>query len=85
VLAAKADDPDALAGAGLCLFNNGVASDNKDLMQQGMNTLTRFVEVAPDTHRLKESVRSAIEYLKTEQKIAPQKGGKSAAPARKRG
>jgi hypothetical protein len=85
VLAAKADDPDALAGAGLCLFNNGVASDNKDLMQQGMNTLTRFVEVAPDTHRLKESVKSAIEYLKTEQKIAPQKGGKSAAPARKRG
>ncbi|HEX8396550.1 MAG TPA: hypothetical protein VF644_03945 [Pyrinomonadaceae bacterium] len=85
ILAEKADDADALAGAGLCLFNNGVASDNKDLMQQGMNTLTRFVEVAPDTHKLKESVKSAIEYLKTEQKIAPQKGGKSAAPARKRG
>ncbi|MDQ4122835.1 MAG: hypothetical protein M3209_15470 [Acidobacteriota bacterium] len=85
VLAEKADDADALAGAGLCLFNNGVASDNKDLMQQGMNTLTRFVEVAPDNHRLKESVKSAIEYLKTEQKIAPQKGGRTAAPARKRG
>lgn len=85
VLAEKTDDPDALAGAGLCLFNNGVAADNKELMQQGMNTLTRFVEVAPDNHRLKESVRNAIEYLKTEQKIAPQKGGKAAAPAKKRG
>lgn len=85
VLAEKADDPDALAGAGLCMFNNGVAGDNKELMQQGMNTLTKFVEVAPDNHKLKESVKSAIEYLKTEQKIAPQKGGKSAAPAKKRG
>ena len=85
VLAAKADDPDALAGAGLCMFNSGVGSDNKEMMQQGMNTLTRFVEVAPDNHKLKESVKSAIEYLKTEQKIAPQKGGKSASPAKKRG
>lgn len=84
VLAAKADDADALAGAGLCLFNNGVASDNKDLMQQGMNTLNRFVEIAPDNHRLKESVKSAIEYLKTEQKIAPQKTTK-AASTKKRG
>lgn len=84
VLAEKPDDPDALAGAGLCLFNNGVATDNKELMQQGMNTLTKFVEVAPDNHRLKESVKSAIDYLKTEQKIAPAKNTRPAT-TRKRG
>jgi hypothetical protein len=46
--------------------------------------MTRFVEVAPDNHRLKESVKNAIEYLKTEQKIAPQKSTKAAA-TKKRG
>jgi hypothetical protein len=103
ILTQKADDPDALAGAGLCLINTGVAksenakaeadkaakdrleNEGRAEMQEGMNTLSRFVEIAPENHKLKESVKSTIEYLKTEQKIAPQKGGKSAAPARKRG
>ena len=85
ILTNKADDPDALAGAGLCLFSNGVASGSKETMQEGMNIMTRFVEVAPENHKLKESVKTSIEYLKTEQKLAPQKTGRSVGPAKKRG
>ena len=39
VLAEKTDDPDALAGAGLCMFNNGVSADNKELMRSSESKL----------------------------------------------
>ncbi|MBS1795876.1 MAG: tetratricopeptide repeat protein [Acidobacteria bacterium] len=69
----EADNPDALAGLGLTLFNVGVSNNNKEQMQEGLNILERFTTVAPDTHRLKASVKDAIDYLKTEQKLTPQK------------
>jgi tetratricopeptide (TPR) repeat protein len=73
LLDVKADNVDALAGKGLCLVNIGAISDNKDTLQDGLNTLQHFVDVAPDTHKLKTDAKATIEYLKTEQKLAPQK------------
>ncbi len=67
------DNPDALAGLGLALVNAGSLTNNKDQMQEGLNFLERFANVAPDTHRLKASVKETVEYLKTEQKLTPQK------------
>ena len=80
VLEASPDNADALAGIGLSLFNVGVSEDNKAKMQEGLNYMTKFADTAPDTHPLKASVRDAVDYLKTEQKLAPQK---VAAPKKK--
>lgn len=73
ILSASADDPDALAGAGLCLFSVGYGNSDKAQMQEGLNLMTRFSEIAPDTHKLKTSVKDAVDLLKNEQKLAPQK------------
>jgi tetratricopeptide (TPR) repeat protein len=75
VLETSPDNPDALAGIGLSLFNVGVTEDNKPKMQEGLNFMQKFADTAPDTHPLKASVKDAVEYLKTEQKLAPQKSG----------
>lgn len=71
------DNPDALAGLGLSLFNSGVIADNKTQKQEGLNYMQRFAEVAADNHPLKSSVRDAVEYLKTQDKLAPQKTTKT--------
>jgi tetratricopeptide (TPR) repeat protein len=81
VLEAQPDNPDALAGIGLSLFNVGVVENDKAKMQEGLNIMTKFADTAPDTHPLKTSVKEAVDYLKTEQKLAPQK---TTTPPRKR-
>lgn len=73
VLETAPDNPDALAGIGLSLFNVGVSEDNKPKMQEGLNYMQKFADTAPDTHALKASVKDAVDYLKNEQKLAPQK------------
>lgn len=73
ILAVSPENVDALAGAGLCLFSVGYGSENKAQMQEGLNYMTKFIEVAPETHRLKTSVKDAVELLKNEQKLTPQK------------
>lgn len=80
VLETSPDNIDAMAGLGLSLFNVGVVEDNKAKMQEGMNMMQKFADTAPETHPLKQSVKEAVDYLKTEQKMAPQK----VAPARRR-
>ncbi len=72
-LVTSPDNPDALAGLGLSLFNAGVVSDNTPQKQEGLNYMQRFAEVAPDNHPLKSSVRDAVEYLKTQDKLTPEK------------
>lgn len=72
-LVTSPDNPDALAGLGLSLFNSGVIADNKEQKQEGLNYMQRFAEVAPDNHPLKISVREAVEYLKTQDKLIPEK------------
>ena len=73
VLATTPDNADALAGLGLSLFNSGVVANDKAQMQEGLNYMTKFIEVAPETHPLKSSVKDAVDYLKTQEKLAPQK------------
>jgi tetratricopeptide (TPR) repeat protein len=73
VLESQPDNPDALAGIGLSLFNLGVVENDKAKMQEGLNIMQKFADTAPDTHPLKVSVKEAVDYLKTEQKLAPQK------------
>ncbi|MDQ6786318.1 MAG: hypothetical protein M3033_05810 [Acidobacteriota bacterium] len=72
-------DPDALAGLGLSLFNAGAATDPENIaqMQEGLNYMQRFTEVAPENHPLKASVKEVVDYLKTKQ-LAPQKTNKTA-------
>lgn len=76
-LVTSPDNPDALAGLGLSLFNAGVVSDNTPQKQEGLNYMQRFAEVAPDNHPLKSSVRDAVEYLKTQDKLTPEKTTKT--------
>ncbi|MGI8787906.1 MAG: tetratricopeptide repeat protein [Pyrinomonadaceae bacterium] len=71
------DNPDVLAGLGLSLFNSGVISDNKEQKQEGLNFMQRFADIAPETHPLKASVKDAVEYLKTQDKLTPQKTTKT--------
>jgi tetratricopeptide (TPR) repeat protein len=66
------DNPDALAGLGLSLFNSGEINNNVAQKQEGLGYMERFTQVAPDEHKLKASVAEAVAYLKS-QKITPQK------------
>jgi tetratricopeptide (TPR) repeat protein len=78
VLESSPDNPDALAGLGLSLFSVGasVVPENTAQMQEGLNLMQRFSDIAPDTHPLKASVKDAVDYLKTKQ-LTPQKTTKS--------
>lgn len=83
-LEASPDNAEALAGLGLSLFNSGVVNSNKDQMQEGLNVMQKFVDVAPVAatdsaymKELKQSVKEAVEYLKTAEKLTPQKTPKT--------
>jgi len=82
VLETTPDNLDALIGLGLALFSEGsmTTPPNKEILQEGLNYMQRFVDTAPDTHKLKASTKEIIEGLKTEQKLTPQKTG---APRKK--
>lgn len=73
VLAADPNNVDAMGSYGLCLFDVGVSSNNKEQMQEGLNYMQKFADAAPDTHPLKASVKDAVVYLKEQEKLAPQK------------
>ncbi|MFN3329391.1 MAG: hypothetical protein ACK419_00515, partial [Pyrinomonadaceae bacterium] len=77
ILETNPDNFDAMAGLGLCLVNQGVISQDKNMMQEGLNILQQFADSAPENHPLKPSVKSAVEYLKTEEKLTPQKDYKT--------
>ena len=80
VLQTAPDNPEALAGLGLSLFNSGVVASDKAQMQEGLNYMTRYTEIAPiaatDSQSVKDfknSVKEAVDYLKNTEKLAPQK------------
>ena len=77
VLETSPDNLDALVGLGLALYSEGsiTSPPNKEFLQEGLNYMQKFVDTAPDTHKLKESTKAIIEELKNEQKLAPQKTG----------
>lgn len=70
ILASDPDNIDATLGAGLALFQSG----DKAKFQEAANYLQRFVDKAPDNHKLKPSAKEALDYLKNEQNIKPQRG-----------
>lgn len=82
VLETSPDNLDGMVGLGLSLVNAGFINDNKEQLQEGANFLQKFASAAPDTHKYKKDAADAIEMLKTQQKITPQK---VATPARRRG
>ncbi len=71
------NNPDVLAGLGLSLFaaGAGVVPENKAQMQEGLNYMQRFTEVAPESHPLKASVKEVVDYLKSKE-LTPQKATK---------
>ena len=84
VLDATPDNIDALGGMGLSLFDVGVAAENKEQMQEGLNMMKRFTEIAPDTHPLKADIKGAVDYLVNTVKLTPQKSTKPAANTKKK-
>lgn len=81
------DNAEALAGLGLSLFNLGVINNNQEQKQEGLNVMQKFVDVSPiaatDSPYMKElkaSVKDAVEYLKTQEKLTPQKTPKTPKP-----
>lgn len=69
ILEANPDNVDALRGAGLSLF----LSPNKGDYQEAANFLQRFVDKAPDVHPEKASAKEALEFLKNQENVKPQK------------
>ncbi|HEX9629218.1 MAG TPA: carboxypeptidase-like regulatory domain-containing protein [Pyrinomonadaceae bacterium] len=69
ILETEPDNVDANLGAGLSLFSSG----DKAKYQDAANYLQRFLDKAPDTHPLKQSAKEALDYLKTAEKVVPEK------------
>jgi tetratricopeptide (TPR) repeat protein len=77
ILVSSPDNPDALAGAGLSLVSlgalsemNGDAAMSKTQNQEAIDLLTKFMKVAPPTHKLRAGMEDNIEELKN--KVSPQ-------------
>ena len=76
-----AEDPknlDALVGMGLNLMTVGYttqatdAAKGKVQLQEAVNYLQEFVNLAPDGYRYKDDAKATIAVLKDEQKVVPQ-------------
>ncbi len=76
VLAATPDNAEANLGAGLALYSTG----DKTKYQEAANYLQRFVELAPDTNRLKADAKAVLAELKNTDNVVPEK----TTPARRR-
>lgn len=81
---------DALVGMGLNLISIGYttqeadAAKGKEQLQEAANYLQRYVDVAPDGHRFKEDAKAAIEQLKQDAKVTPQKNAPVRTTTRRR-
>lgn len=79
ILAETPENIDAMLGAGLALFQSG----DKTKFQEAANFLQRFVDKAPETHKLRASAKDSLDYLKSAENIKPQKT--TTAGGRRRG
>jgi len=77
ILATTPDNPEANLGAGLAVYATG----DKAKFQEAANFLQHFVEVAPDTNRMKDDAKAILTELKNAENVTPEKTSK---PARKR-
>jgi tetratricopeptide (TPR) repeat protein len=69
ILADNPENVDAMLIAGLALFQSG----DKAKFQEAANYLQRFVDKAPETHKLRASAKDALDYLKSAENVKPQK------------
>jgi tetratricopeptide (TPR) repeat protein len=69
ILVDSPENVDAMLIAGLALFQSG----DKAKFQEAANYLQRFVDKAPETHRLRASAKDALDYLKSAENVKPQK------------
>jgi tetratricopeptide (TPR) repeat protein len=69
ILETQPDNPDANLGAGLSLYATG----DKTKYQQAANYLQHFVDVAPDTHKLKADAKATLVALKEMENVVPEK------------
>ena len=69
ILAAQADNPDANLGAGLALYS----TNDQAKFQEAANYIQHFVDVAPDSHPMKEAAKEILANLKNTEKIVPEK------------
>jgi tetratricopeptide (TPR) repeat protein len=72
VLAENPDDVDANRILGLALISNNTTND-KAKFQEASNYLQHYVDKAPDTDPLKASTKEALDYLKTNENVKPEK------------
>jgi tetratricopeptide (TPR) repeat protein len=77
ILATTPDNPDANLGAGLAVYAVG----DKTKFQEAANFLQKFVEVAPDTHPMKDDAKMILQALKESENVTPEKG--KATPKRR--
>ena len=76
ILTDTPDNPDANLGAGLALYSTG----DKTKYQEAANYLAHFVELAPDTNKLKSEAKDILANLKNTENVTPEK----ITPARRR-
>jgi tetratricopeptide (TPR) repeat protein len=69
IIASDPENVDAMLGAGLALFQSG----DKAKFQEAANYLQRFVDKAPETHKLRSSAKDALDYLKSAENVKPVK------------
>ncbi|HZT59887.1 MAG TPA: carboxypeptidase-like regulatory domain-containing protein [Pyrinomonadaceae bacterium] len=72
VLAENPDDVDANRILGLALISNNTTND-KAKFQEASNYLQHYVDKAPDSDPLKASTKEALDYLKTNENVKPEK------------
>jgi tetratricopeptide (TPR) repeat protein len=81
ILVDNPDNVDAMLIAGLALFGSG----DKAKFQEAANYLQRFVDKAPETHKLRASAKDALDYLKSAENVKPQKTPTTTTGGRRRG
>jgi tetratricopeptide (TPR) repeat protein len=81
ILADNPENTDAMLIAGLALFQSG----DKAKFQEAANYLQRFVDKAPETHKLRASAKDALDYLKSAENVKPQKTPTTTTGGRRRG
>jgi tetratricopeptide (TPR) repeat protein len=69
VLQSQPDNADANLGAGLALYSE----QDKAKYQEAANYLQKFVDVAPDTHPMKDDAKLILAELKSTEKVVPEK------------
>ncbi len=84
ILAANPDNPDALLYAGLSLYSLGATNNDKTKYQEAANYLQRFVDKAPDTHKMKADAKAVLEEVKNQQNIKPEKTAPASGGRRRR-